>query len=164
MSGLEKRATYCEAADPSGTGHQSRAQSGPPVKKDTSQRSGCAVIELNLERSQSNKNVRTKWKSCTGTSLSGLGKGLKIRQSVAGAGLCHNSHLPTSCREEFLESFKTHAMCMSPCELAYPSFPGVPGPSLHRKPITVLEKISLLQLGLYPEHYGSTLRKGPLQH
>jgi hypothetical protein len=52
MSGLEKRATYCEAADPSGTGHQSRAQSGPPVKKDTSQRSGCAVMELNLEKSQ----------------------------------------------------------------------------------------------------------------
>ena len=52
MSGLEKRATYCEAADPSGTGHQSRAQSGPPVKKDTSRRSGCAVIELNLEKRQ----------------------------------------------------------------------------------------------------------------
>lgn len=164
MSGLEKRATYCAAADPSGTGHQSRAQSGPPVKKDTSQRSGCAVIELNLEKSQSNKNVRTNWTSCTGTSLSGLGKGLKIRQSVAGAGLCHNSYLPTSCREELLESFKTHAKCMSPCELAYPSLPSLLGPSLQKKPSTVLEKMSLLQLDPYPEHYGSALRRGPLQH
>lgn len=100
MSGLEKRATYCEAADPSGTGHQSRAQSGPPVKKDTSQRSGCAVMELNLEKSQSNKNVKTKWRSCTGISLSGLGKGLKIRQTVGGAGLCQDSYLPDSCRKE----------------------------------------------------------------
>lgn len=70
MSGLEKRATYCEAADPSGTGHQSRAQSGPPVKKDTSQRSGCAVIELNLEKGRSKRDIR-KWKvkmaSPTGT-------------------------------------------------------------------------------------------------
>lgn len=81
MSGLEKRATYCEAADPSGTGHQSRAQSGPPVKKDTSQRSGCAVIELNLEKGQRVTEIlgngRSKWQVPL-KQMTGLYEALKI--------------------------------------------------------------------------------------
>lgn len=152
MSGLEKRATYCEAADPSGTGHQSRAQRGPPVKKDTSQRSGCAVIELNLEKSQSNKNVRAKWKSSTRTSTSGLSKGLKLRICSWSRTLPQLTPPHFLFREKPLASFKTHAKCMSPYELAIPSLPSLPGPSLLRKLSTVLEKISLLQPGLYPAH------------
>jgi hypothetical protein len=51
-------------------------------------------------------------------------------------------HLPTSCSEELLASFKRHAKCMSLCKLAYASLPSLPGPSLQRKLTTVLIRLA----------------------
>lgn len=44
------RATYCAAAAPSGVGHHSMAQMGPPTKKAASRRSSWGCRELNLWR------------------------------------------------------------------------------------------------------------------